>query len=202
MALRLLPLSHEYQMAALKERCEKVLVTALRKTKISDIKGPPQQRNRRDNTPEILLKCIKAADKGSSKAVLKQCLRMFVNPEIPLKDLKSSMDISDHTKSKIFENRMDNAAYKLNRVANELDREKHEKEMLKKQLTEKYVAHNRTAFGAGTADRDVDKSMMEHRIAKSIPSIHSQHYSTHNRHRERKQITVQHKVNTINTPRI
>jgi hypothetical protein len=200
MATRLLPLSHEYQMAALKERCEKVLVTALRKTKLSDIKGPPQQRNRRDNTPEILLKCLKAADKGGSKAVLKQCLKMFANPEIPLKDLKSSMEISDHTKSKIFENRMDNVAYKLNRVANELGREKHEKEMLKKKLTEKYVAHNRTAFGAGVADGDVDKSMMEHRIAKSIPSTHSQHYSIHKRHRERKQI--QHTVNTINTPRI
>jgi hypothetical protein len=82
------------------------------------------------------------------RAVTKTFSHRSFNPEIPLKDLKSSMEISDHTKSKIFENRMDNAAYKLNRVANELDREKHEKEMLKKKLTEKYVAHNRTAFGS------------------------------------------------------
>lgn len=148
---------------------------------------------------KYFLNASKQPTKEAQKLFL-QCLRMFANPKIPLKDLKSSMEISDHTKSKIFENRMDNAAYKLNRVANELDREKHEKEMLKKQLTEKFVAHNRTAFGAGMADRDVDKSMMEHRIAKSIPSTHSQHYSTYKRHRERKQI--QHMVNTINTPRI
>ncbi|XP_052062956.1 uncharacterized protein LOC127702691 [Mytilus californianus] len=197
MALRLLPLSHEYQMFALKERCEKVLISALKKTKLTDVKGPPQQRNRRDNTPEILLKCIKAADKGMSKAVLTYCLKMFANPGIPLKDLKSSQEISDNTKSKIFESRMDNAAHKLNRVANELDREKHEKEMLKKQLTDKYIAHDRTAFGAGLPGRVLNRSSA-YTIPKTDPT-QLQCKISHMSFNNRKQ--TQHIVNDINTLR-
>ena len=185
-------------MEALKDRCEKVLISALKKTKLTDVKGPPQQRNRRDNTPEILLKCIKAADKGASEPVLKCCLKMFTNPEVPLKDLKSSPEISDYTKSKIFETRMDMAAQKINRYSNELDRQRHEKEQLKKQLKDKYLAsQSRTAFGHG--DKGVDKSI-EQMTSRSIPSGHSHHLQSHRRYNERKQI--QHMVNTLNTPRI
>lgn len=197
MALRLLPLSHEYQMAALKERCEKVLITALKRTKLNDVKGPPQQRNRRDNTPEILLKCIKAADNDVSSAVLSICLRMFANPQVPLKDLKSSTDISSTTKSRIFESRMDTAAYKINKVANELDREKHEKEMLKKQLKEKQIPQKRAAFGYAIADRSMDKSK-EQSVPKAIP-LHQTHYNSHKRYTERRQL--QPLVSSMNTPR-
>ncbi|CAC5406926.1 uncharacterized protein LOC127700787 isoform X1 [Mytilus californianus] len=146
MALRLLPLADEFQMAALKDRCERLLVNVLKKTPMVNraSKGPPTHKNRRDNTPEILLKCIKAADQGNSKVLLDQCIRMFSSPEIALKDLKASSEISDTTKSKIFETRMDAASNKLSRMANELDREKHEKEMLKKQLVDRFVPKNRS----------------------------------------------------------
>lgn len=197
MALRLLPLSHEFQMFALKDRCEKVLVTALKNTNFATVKGPPQQRNRRDNTPEILLKCIKAADNDVSTTVLATCLRMFANPQIPLKDLKTSSDISPTTKSKIFESRMDNAAYKINKVANELDREKHEKEMLKKQLKDKFPAQQKhAAFGYALSgvDKSVDKP-----VGPKISARHPQHFNSHKRPFDRR--PVQSSVNSFTPPR-
>ncbi|CAG2246762.1 unnamed protein product [Mytilus edulis] len=149
MALRLLPLSDEFQMAALKDRCERLLVNVLKKTPMVNraSKGPPTHKNRRDNTPEILLKCIKAADQGNSSVLLNQCIKMFSSPEIALKDLKASSEISDTTKSKIFETRMDAASNKLSRMANELDREKHEKEMLKKQLVDRQIKYAENILG-------------------------------------------------------
>lgn len=166
-------------MAALKDRCERLLVCVLKKTPMSNraSKGPPTLKNRKDNTPEILLKCIRAADQGNSKVLLDQCIKMFSNPEIALKDLKSTNDISDTTKSKIFETRMDAASNKLSRMANELDREKHEKEMLKKQLSDRFVKKNPTPrYGS------------EPTIEKPLPSpvtVHTRqnhHYFTHQRY--------------------
>lgn len=62
-------------MLPLKKRCESVLVNYLKKNSAmfsTTSKGPPTQRFRRDNAPDILLKCTKAADKGNSKVVLEQ----------------------------------------------------------------------------------------------------------------------------------
>lgn len=180
MALRLLPLSDEYQMAALKDQCERLLVGVLKKTPMSNraSKGPPTLKNRRDNTPEILLKCIRAADQGNSKVLLDQCIKMFSNPEIALKDLKSTNDISDTTKSKIFETRMDAASNKLSRMANELDREKHEKEMLKKQLSDRFVKKNPTPrYGPEPTIEKPPPSPV------NVTTRQNHHYFTHQRYK-------------------
>lgn len=105
MAIRLLPLANEYEMASLKEKCEKVLIGSLRKTPATPnvSKGSTTFRHGKDNAPELLLKCIKSADAGSSKALLEECIRIFSYQDIPLKDLKASTEISDHVKARIYE---------------------------------------------------------------------------------------------------
>lgn len=177
-AIRLLPLAEEYEMSALKKRCELVLVNYLKKNSSmfsSNSKGPPTQRFRRDNAPEILLKCTKAADRGNSKVVLDQCLKVFANPEIPLKDLKTNNEISDQIKAKIFETRVDTTSNKLSRVFGELEKEKHENSLLKRQLNERY---NVQKPGVRMSLMSSDDA---HPIPSSVPVLHAHHYHTHHR---------------------
>ena len=177
-AIRLLPLAEEYEMSALKKRCELVLVNYLKKNSSmfsSNSKGPPTQRFRRDNAPEILLKCTKAADRGNSKVVLDQCLKVFANPEIPLKDLKTNNEISDQIKAKIFETRVDTTSNKLSRVFGELEKEKHENSLLKRQLNERY---NVQKPGVRMSIMSSDDG---HPIPSSVPVLHAHHYHTHHR---------------------
>lgn len=178
MALRLLPLADEYQMAALKDRCERLLVSILKKTPVSKLpKGPPAMKNRRDNTPEFLLKCTKAADQGNSKILSEQCIKMFASPEVPLKDLKMSNEISDSTKSKIYAIRMDNASTKLSKMANELDKEKHEKEMLKKQLTDRFTQKRGMAMSSYASEPNIDDvhSMTGSKQPSKLPHSYLSH---------------------------
>lgn len=177
-AIRLLPIADEYDMQPLKKRCEIVLVNHLKKNSSlfsSNTKGPPTQRFRRDNAPEILLKCTRAADKGNSKAVLDQCLKVFANPDIPLKDLKSSTDISDQIKAKVFESRVDTTSNKLTRVFGELEKEKHENTLLKKQLNDRFNVQKPGLRMSIASSNDV------HPIPSSVPVLHAHHYHTHHR---------------------
>ncbi|XP_061167964.1 uncharacterized protein LOC133176921 [Saccostrea echinata] len=179
-AVRLLPIADEYEMRPLKKRCENVLVNHLKKNSSlfnSATKGPPTQRFRRDNAPEILLKCTKAADKGHSKAVLEECLKVFANPDIPLKDLKNSTDISDQIKAKIFETRVDTTSTKLTKVVGALEKEMHENNLLKKQLNDRYNVQK------PGLRMSINSSVEEaHPIPSSVPVLHAHHYHTHHRH--------------------
>lgn len=181
-AIRLLPIAEEYEMLPLKKRCESVLVNYLKKNSSvfsSNSKGPPTQRFRRDNAPDILLKCTKAADKGNSKVVLEQCLKVFANPEIPLKDLKTNTEISDQIKAKIFETRVDTTSNKLSKVFGELEKEKHENHILKKQLSDRYHIIQKAGVRMSITTSDDDAA---HPIPSSVPVLHTHHYHSHHRH--------------------
>ncbi|XP_061186927.1 uncharacterized protein LOC133195062 [Saccostrea echinata] len=177
-AVKLLPLANEYEMIPLKEKCEKVLIGSLRKSPSNPkaSKGPPAYKHRRDNAPEILLKCIKSADAGSSKPLLEECVRIFSNPEIPLKDLKASTEISDQVKARIYENRMDNTSNKMSKLANELEKERNEKEKLRSQLNDRYAANTKSRMSRLTrfgSDPSLDKP--SNQIMNQVPPAHHHH---------------------------
>lgn len=170
-----MPLANEYGMVPLKEKCEKVLVGSLRKSPTTPkaSKGPPTYKHRKDNAPEILLKCIKSADAGSSRPLLEECVRIFSNPEIPLKDLKASTEISDQVKARIYENRMENSSSKMSKLANELEKERHEKEKLRSQLNERYPTNTKSRMSRLTrfgSDPSLDKP--SNQIMNQIPPAH------------------------------
>lgn len=162
-------------MLPLKKRCESVLVNYLKKNSAmfsTASKGPPTQRFRCDNAPDILLKCTKAADKGNSKVVLEQCLKVFANPDIPLKDLKTNPEISDQIKAKIFETRVDTTSNKLSKVFGELEKEKHENHILKKQLNDRYHIIQKAGVRMSIITSDDDKA---HPVPSSVPVLHTHH---------------------------
>ena len=178
MALRLLPLAHEYEMIPLKEKCEKVLVGSLRKSPTAPkaSKGPPAYKHRKDNAPEMLLKCIKSADAGFSKPLLEECVRIFSNPDIPLKDLKASTEISDQVKARIYENRMDNTSNKMSKLAHELERERSEKEKLRTQLNDRVTTVTKSRMSRMTrfgSDPSLDKP--SNQIMSNVPPVHHPH---------------------------
>lgn len=166
-------------MLPLKKRCESVLVNYLKKNSTlfsTTSKGPPTLRFRRDNAPDILLKCTKAADKGNSKVVLEQCLKVFANPDIPLKDLKTNTEISDQIKAKIFETRVDTTSNKLSKVFGELEKEKHENHILKKQLNDRYHIIQKAGVRMSIITSDDDAA---HPVPPSVPVLHAHHYHSH-----------------------
>lgn len=181
MALRLLPLANEYEIAPLKEKCEKVLIGSLRKTPATPnvSKGSPTFKHRKDNGPELLLKCIKSADAGSSKALLEECVRIFSYQDIPLKDLKASTEISDQVKARIYENRMENTSSKMSKLASELEKERSEKEKLRSQLTDRHVTATKsrmsriTRFGSDPSVEDPSDQIM----AQVPPARHHNYHS-------------------------
>lgn len=185
MAIRLLPLENEYEMASLKEKCEKVLIGSLRKTPATPnvSKGSPTFRHRKDNAPELLLKCIKSADAGSSKALLEECVRIFSYQDIPLKDLKASTEISDHVKARIYENRMENTSSKMSKLASELEKERSEKEKLRSQLTDRHVKVTKsrmsrvTRFGSDPSIEDPSDQIMTQVSPAHYHNFHSHRLS-------------------------
>lgn len=75
---------------------------------------------------------MKVVDKGNFKVVLEQCLKVFVNLDIFLKDLKINFEIFDQIKVKIFEICVDIILNKLFKVFGEFEKEKYENYILKK----------------------------------------------------------------------
>lgn len=136
-ALRLMPLAEEYRMSCLKERCENLLHSSLKRLSINSStvpKGTPVYKNRKDNAPELLLYCTIAADVANSKTLLEHCIRLWSNPNVPIKDLKASPDISDPIKARIYENRMMHESKKMKNMSSQLEKERNQNEMLQKQL--------------------------------------------------------------------
>ncbi|KAK3101315.1 hypothetical protein FSP39_002630 [Pinctada imbricata] len=140
-ALRLLPMANDFGITTLKERCESILVGTLRKPQVNPktSKGLPTHRSRKDSVPDMLMmmKCIKCADAAESKGLLDECVRLFSNPDVPLKDLKASTEISDQVKAKIYENRMDSTASKVSKLQSELSKEKEQNLALQKEIQER-----------------------------------------------------------------
>ena len=172
-------MAHRYGITTLKERCEKVLVDTLKNSPISPkaAKGPPTFKGRRDNTPGLLLKCVKCADAGDSKALLGECVRIFASPDVPLKDLKASTEISDQVKARIYENRIDQTSTKMNKLQCELEKEKHENEVLQKQMQGKGRGTRIARFGSDPTLNGHHKN--NHPIPVSVPPQHAHHYHTH-----------------------
>ena len=91
-AFRLLPLADEYQISVLKNACEDVLLRELR-----DQIYP---------TTDYVLKCMECAEKCSLPSLIEKCTEIFSDPDVPLKELKESQDISLERKAKVYESRI------------------------------------------------------------------------------------------------
>lgn len=133
--MRLLPLVEEYKMASMKDKCEKVLLNSVKKLpmdyKPANSSSSPRKQTK-DDPSDHLLRYMRAAEAGESKRLLDQCIRMFSESDVSLKELKTSTSVSDQVKAEIYQNRMESTSQQLIEVTSELEREKHENEMLKK----------------------------------------------------------------------
>lgn len=132
-ALRLLPLLEEYKMDVMKDKCEKVLMSSLKKLPL-DAKPVVTSsfKNKKDDPADILVKYMKVAESGNSKNVLDQCVKMFSESDVSLDELKASPHVSHRIKAQVFQNRMDSTLEKLSKVEAELEQEKQENEALRK----------------------------------------------------------------------
>lgn len=131
-SLRLLPLSEEYKISTLKDRCEQILVTCLR-----ECINPPKDvssGSRKENIDILLHQCLSVADASMAKVLLEECVRIYANPDISLREVKVRSDVSDATKARVYEVRMEGYSKKLANVSLELGKQREEKNLLRSKL--------------------------------------------------------------------
>lgn len=131
-ALRLLPLACEYGMTQLEDKCEHVLVQHTKTLPLA--KSSKAASSQKDNPYDFLFQCTVVADQFDRKKLLDQCVHLYSHPDVPIKNVKSTTSISEKTKGRIYESRMDVANSRLVKANADLQIERRERMRMSEQV--------------------------------------------------------------------